>query len=85
MMRWRWNTLIDVGQAKPANVTQEQWNILVRSCNTEDSQVMSEHMRSISQEKDSWTAQLKAIERDAIVKLVSQYENAVSFHIYQKL
>lgn len=76
--RWRLNTLVDAGQPKPADVTQEQWNILVRRRSTEDSQVMSEHMRSISQGKGSRTAQLKAIERDAIVKLVRQYEEAMS-------
>lgn len=69
--RWRLNTLIDAGQPKPADVSEEQWNTLVRRRKTEDSQVMSEHMRAISQGKGSRTAQLKAIERDSIVKLVS--------------
>lgn len=67
--RWKLNTLIDAGQAKPADVTQEQWNTLVRKWNTEEAQVTSEHMRSISQGKDSKTAQLKIIERDAVMKL----------------
>lgn len=69
--RWRLNALIDAGQAKPSVVSEDQWNTLVRRRKTEDSQVMSEHMRAISQGKGSRTAQLKSIERDCIVKLVS--------------
>lgn len=72
--RWRLNALIDVGQAKPADVSEEQWNTLVRRRNTEDSQIMSHHMRAISQEKGSRTTQLKSIERDCIVKLVSSQD-----------
>lgn len=68
--RWRLNTLIDVGQPKLVDVTYEQWNILVKWHSTEDSQILSKHIRSISQRKGSRIAQLKAIERDAIVKLV---------------
>lgn len=68
--RWRLNALIDAGQQRPVDISDEQWNTLVRRRNTEDSQVMSKHMRSISQGKGSKTAQLKAIERDTIVKLV---------------
>lgn len=71
--RWRLNTLIDGGQPKPADVTQEQWNTLVRRRNTQESQITSDHMRSISQGKGSTMAQLKAIERDAIVKLVQVF------------
>lgn len=68
---WRLNTLIDAGQEKPADVSKDLWNTLVRRRKTEDSQVMFEYMRAISQGKGSRTAQLKAIERDSIVKLVS--------------
>jgi len=46
-MRWRLNALVDVGQLKPDDVTQEQWNTLVRRRSMEDSQVMSDHMRLI--------------------------------------
>ena len=42
----------------------------MRRRNTQESQITSNHMRSISQGKGSKMAQLKAIERDAIVKLV---------------
>ena len=44
--------------------------MLVRRRNIQESQITSDHMRSILRGKGSKMAQLKAIERDAIVKLV---------------
>lgn len=68
--RWRLNGLIDDCKAKPPEVTEEQWNTLVRNRASPAARKMSEHMRGISLGKGSKALQLKSIEKDAIVKLV---------------
>lgn len=68
--RWRYNTLIDLGAPKPAELPDAQWNILVTRRKSEASRKRSEHMRSISKGRGSKAAQLKAIEKAALVKLV---------------
>lgn len=68
--RWRLNGLIDSDKAKPADVTDELWDTLVTNRASPASRKMSEHMRAISVGKGSKALQLKAIEKDAIVKLV---------------
>lgn len=83
--RWRLNTLIDAGQPKPADVTDEQWDTLMRRRKSEGSQVISDHMRSISQGRASKTAQLKSIERDAIVKLVSSSDALIARNAFQQV
>ena len=69
--RWRLNQLIDNKAGKPADVDPEHWKILVAMRATEAAQVRSEHMRSISKGKGSTTAQMKAIEREVVSRLVS--------------
>lgn len=69
-MRWRLNNLIDAGCPKPAEVKDDQWNHLLTVRKTEDSKKKSEQMRAISKGKGSKAAQLKAIEKEALIKLV---------------
>jgi hypothetical protein len=68
--RWRLNNLIDLGAPKPAEVPDAQWNYLVTQRTTEKSKAKSEQMRAISKGKGSKGAQMKAIEKAALVKLV---------------
>jgi len=70
--RWRLNGLIDGGKTRPAEVTPEQWDTLVKNRGSPASRKMSEHMRNISKGKGSKLAMLSAIEKDAISKLVSR-------------
>jgi hypothetical protein len=56
---------------KPANVHSKHWKIIVAMGTTEASQAKSKHMRSISKGNGSTTAQLKAIEREVVSRLVS--------------
>ena len=69
--RWRLNQLIDNNMGKPADVSSEHWKTLVAMRITDASQAKSKHMRSISKGKGSTTAQLKAIEREVVSRLVS--------------
>lgn len=69
--RWRLNSLIDNNGSKPPDVDPEHWKILVAMRATEAAQVRSEHMRGISKGKGSTTAQMKAIEREVMSRLVS--------------
>lgn len=69
-VRWQLNHLIDLKSPKPPEVTNEQWNTLVSSRGTDAEKKKSEHMRSILKGKGSKAAQLKAIEKATIVKLV---------------
>jgi hypothetical protein len=68
--RWRLNQLIDNNASKPADVDPEHWKTLIAMRTTEAAQVKSEHMRSISKGKGSTTAQMKAIEREVVSRLV---------------
>lgn len=84
-MRWRLNNLIDAGCPKPPEVKDEQWNHLLSVRKTEDSKKKSEHMRSIAKGKGSKTAQLKAIEKQALVKLVRAmycFQQILSFYVF---
>ena len=69
--RWRLNQLIDNNAGKPADVDPEHWKTLVAMRATEAAQVKSDHMRSISKGKGSTSAQMKAIEREVVSRLVS--------------
>jgi hypothetical protein len=71
-IRWRLNSLIDNNGSKPPDVDPEHWKTLVSMRATEAAQVRSEHMRGISKGKGSTTAQMKAIEREVMSRLVSQ-------------
>ena len=83
--RWRLNQLIDNNMGKPADVHSEHWNTLVAMRTTEASQAKSEHMRSISKGKGSTTAQLKAIEREVVSRLVSfRIHVALMMDLYEK-
>jgi hypothetical protein len=68
--RWRLNQLIDNNGGKPADVDPEHWKTLVAMRTTEAAQMKSDHMRSISKGKGSTTAQMKAIEREVVSRLV---------------
>jgi hypothetical protein len=68
--RWRLNQLIDNKGSKPADVDVEHWKTLVAMRATEAAHMRSEHMRSISKGKGSTTAQMKAIERQVVSRLV---------------
>ena len=63
--------MIDNNAGKPTDVDAEHWKTLVGMRATEAAHAKSEHMRSISKEKGSTTAQMKAIEREVVSRLVS--------------
>jgi len=67
--RWKLNQLIDAGKQRPPEVTQEHWNTLVANRNTDSARKKSEQMRSISVGKGTRASQLRAIEKDALIKL----------------
>ena len=67
--RWRLNQLIDNNGYKPADVDAEHWTLVAMRA-TEAAHMRSEHMRSISKGKGSTTAQMKAIEREVVSRLV---------------
>ena len=68
--RWRLNQLINNNGSKHADVDAEHWKTLVAMHATEAAHMRSEHMRSISKGKGSTTAQMKAIEREVVSRLV---------------
>ena len=68
--RWRLNQLIDNNAGKPPDVDAEHWKTLVGMRAIEAAHLKSQHMRSISKGKGSTTAQLKAIEREVVSRLV---------------
>lgn len=63
--------MIDAGSPKPPEVKNEHWNFLMANRATEGSKAKSEKMRAISKGKGSKAAQMKAIEKAALIKLVS--------------
>lgn len=70
-LRFRTNQLIDGNKARPADVKKEYWDDMVAGRATEAAQAKSAQMRSISKGKASPTAQMRAIERDVVSRLVS--------------
>ena len=62
--------MIDAGSPKPPEVKNEHWNFLMANRATEGSKAKSEKMRAISKGKGSKAAQMKAIEKAALIKLV---------------
>lgn len=68
--RFRLNALIDEDSRRPVEVTREQWETLVKIRRSDAGVKKSEHMRAISKGKGSKALQFRAIERDAIIKLV---------------
>jgi hypothetical protein len=83
--RWRLNSIIDNNGSKPADVDPEHWKTLVAMRATEAAQVKSEHMRGISKGKGSTTAQMKAIEREVVSRLVSQLTSCVESDVVAEL
>jgi hypothetical protein len=83
--RWRLNSIIDNNGSKPADVDPEHWKTLVAMRATEAAQVKSEHMRGISKGKGSTTAQMKAIEREVVSRLVSQLASCVESDVVAEL
>ena len=79
--RWRLNQLIDNNAGKPADVDPEHWKTLVAMRATEAAQVKSDHMRSISKGKGSTSAQMKAIEREVVSRLVSIQTSYVALDV----
>ena len=70
---------------KSANVHSEHWSTLVTMRTTETSQAKSEHMQSISKGKGSTIAQLKAIEREVVSRLVRLWiHRALMCDLYHK-
>lgn len=68
--RFRLNKMIDLKQRKPPEVTDKQWNLLVKRRATEESKIKSEKMRRVSKGKGSKAAQLASLREAAVVKLV---------------
>lgn len=79
--RWRLNGLIDLNSSKPAELSDALWNKLVIKRRSEAAKKKSEHMRSISKGRGSKAAQLKAIEKAALVKLVRSCICFVDKHV----
>lgn len=69
--RFRINQLIDAKQKRPDDVHGPYWKKLVALRSTEAARQRSAHMRAISLSKVSTSAQLKAIERQVVSRLVS--------------
>jgi hypothetical protein len=68
--RWKLNQIIDNNGGKPTDVDAKHWKTLVAMRATEAAHMKSEHMRSISKGKGLTTAQMKAIEREVVSRLV---------------
>lgn len=68
--RFRLNRMIDLKQPKPPEVTDKQWNWLVKKRATDDSKVKSEKMRKVSKGKGTRSTQMAALRDAALVKLV---------------
>lgn len=69
--RFRINQLIDANKPRPEDIKKEYWDDMVATRATEAAQAKSTQMRSISKGKASTTAQMRAIEREVISRLVS--------------
>lgn len=80
-IRWKLNALIDAERPKPAEVSPEQWNSLVRTRATDASRKRSEQMRTISKGKGAKALQLKALEKDAIIKLVKVFSPIICLYV----
>lgn len=78
--RWKLNQLIDAMVGKFNNLHPEHWKTIVAMHATEVAQVECEHMHSISTRKRPTTMQMKAIEREVVLRLVSHPARYV--HVY---
>lgn len=78
--RFRINQLIDAKQKRPDDVHGPYWKKLVAMRSTEAAQQRSAHMRSISLSKVSTSAQVKAIERQVVSRLVSMEDGSFLVH-----
>ena len=78
-MHWRINQCIDADSTKPSDVNLEVWKKMKAMRATEVAQAKSEHMRSISKEKDGMIAQMKAIERQVVLRLVRIFVLGVQY------
>ena len=72
-VRWKLNRIIDRDGRMPAGMDPQVWDDLVAMRGSEASQQKSTHMRQISQGKGSNSAQMKAIEREVVGRLVSNF------------
>ena len=71
VLRYKINCLIDSSASRPEDVSPTHWKELQAIRATEEAQEKSAQMRSISKGKGSVTVQMKAIEREAVSRLVS--------------
>ena len=79
--RWRLNKKIDMGAPKPACLNPVYWKKLIEVRGTEAAQLKSQKMRDIAKGKGSSAAQMKAIEREVVSRLVS-HSHFVAFNFY---
>ena len=69
--RFRLNRMIDQKERKPPEVSDDQWNRLVRKRATEESKVTTEKMRKVAKGKGSNSkTRMAALREAAVVKLV---------------
>lgn len=69
--RYALNQLIDKGHRKPPEVTDQQWNKLVKRRGTVEAKLKSERMAHVSKGKGSKGTTSTALREAALVKLVS--------------
>ena len=72
--RYALNQLIDRGQMKPPEVTDQQWNMLVTRRSSSEAKLQSERMADVSKGKGSKRPRPAALREAAVVKLVSIFE-----------
>jgi hypothetical protein len=69
--RFRLNRMIDQKERKPPEVSDDQWNRLVRKRATEESKLTTEKMRKVAKGKGSNSkTQMASLREAAVVKLV---------------
>ena len=69
--RFRLNRMIDQKERKPPEVSDDQWNRLVRKRATEESKLTTEKMRKVAKGKCSTSkTQMASLREAAVVKLV---------------
>ena len=64
--RFRLNRMIDQKERKPPEVSDDQWNMLVRKRATEESKLTTEKMRKVSRGKGSKSKTQMASLREAV-------------------
>ena len=84
-VRWKLNRIIDRDERMPAEMDLQVWDDLVAMRGSKASQQKLAHMRQILQGKGSNSAQMKAIEREVVGRLVSNFHVESDVRCYDVL